>query len=478
MNSIQTFFIRVVNRIETEASSLQRYVFLFFAILVLRLTLEFFSNNRLFTLADVLHISLWFMCIVLAFLIQLHLFSGEDIRRVFKLVITCFSIALTAPLIDIFVARGMGVKMNYLALNSWREVAFSYFTIGGASLSRGATWGIRIEIVILVVASFNYVYTKTKRLARALLAAFSIYTVLFFSGALPFLLEIFVNALHLHYAVDDNSTTLALLTFNLGFILILCFCLFPKRVLHFCQLVEWWRLLAPLIIFCSGALLARQLYESNWQLNPSNLWHFPLLLLLGLGWCAYFYKVKARAIATPTAFQASYPVENAWLIWIVVCSLAISYRTFFVAILIWGLLFLNYEAPLRLYRFKFLNTCLNALALMAFALCGFVSFNAPLVGFPAPLLLNGLLLAVVCIGLIEYKPHALWIKGLLVLGLMLLLFVFSFLMRLNWVYQLGLLASTLPFATAYLFSICTKPRLYMLTLPMILFTFYCICIYF
>lgn len=477
MNGVQTFFMRVVHRIETEASSLQRYVLLFFAILVLRLTLEFFSNNRLFTLADVIHISLWFMFIVLAFLIQLHLFSGEEIRRVFKLVITCFSIALTAPLIDIFVSRGVGVKMNYLALNGWQEVVFSYFTIGGASLSRGATWGIRIEIVILVVASFNYVYIKTKQLVRALLAAFSIYTVLFFSGALPFLLGGLVNVLNLHYAVDDNSTTLALLTFNLGFILILCVCLFPKRALQFCQLVEWWRWLILLIIFWSGALLARQLYPSNWQLNPSSLWHFPLLLLLGLGGCVYFYKIKDRATCAPTASNASYTLENAWLIWIMVCSLAISYRTFFVALLIWGLLFLNYETPLRLYRLKFLNTCLSALVLMAFALCGFVSFNAPLIGFPAPLLLGGLLIALVCIGLIDYKPRALWLRWVLVFGVMLLLFTFSFLIHLTWVYQLGLLVSILPFARAYLFTKRTQLNWYILILPMVLFIFYCICIF-
>lgn len=474
MSAFQFFFIRLVNRIETNASSVQRYVFLFFAILALRLTLEFFSNNRLFTMADVIHISLWFIFIVLAFLIQLLWFSKEKIERLFKLVITCFSIALTAPIIDMFVANGIGIKMNYLTINSWQDLVFSYFTIGGASLNRGATLGIRIEIVILVVASFNYVYTKTKRLVRSLLAAFCIYTILFFSGALPFLLGILVNALNLNYTSDDNSTTLALLTFDLLFVLVLICYFFPQHVLRFYKLIVWWQLLSVLCVFFIGAAMARYLYPNNWQINPTSLWQFPLILLWGLGYYAYLFKIKYRAALVLK--HAPYAIENGLLIWMVLCSLAISYSTFFVALLNWGLLFFLYESPLRLYRFKFLYIILSAMLAMSFALYGFVSFNAPLVGFPKPLLLSGLFLTFSLIYFIEAKPSKVLVKFIFIIGLLFLLFVLPIIPNLPWFYKMVLLISALPFSFAYIFTTISKNSMYVVVLPIILVICYSICL--
>ena len=179
LKKIQALFVRTVNQVENQPVPFVRYYYLFAAILAVRLALEFFSSRRLFTMDDILHIGLWFIFIVLAFLIQLHLFSGEKIVKVARLVIVFFSIALTAPVIDLIITGGVGAKMNYLSLHSWKDVAWSYFTIGGSSLSRGATPGIRIEIALLVIASFNYVRTKKNSTAKGIIAALSIYTILF-----------------------------------------------------------------------------------------------------------------------------------------------------------------------------------------------------------------------------------------------------------------------------------------------------------
>lgn len=155
MQKLQSFFKQTVDKIEDYPLPLKRYLLLFIAILSLRLCLEFFANYRLFQSDDVMHIGLWFLFIVQAFMVQLHLFSKVKVEQIVKLVVCCFSIALTAPLIDLVVSQGKFSKMNYLSVNSFSDIAWSYITIGGASLSRGATLGIRIEIVLLVIASFN-----------------------------------------------------------------------------------------------------------------------------------------------------------------------------------------------------------------------------------------------------------------------------------------------------------------------------------
>ncbi len=133
MQRIQALFLNIVAKIEDYPLPLKRYFLLFAAILSVRLCLEFFANHRLFRLDDVIHIGLWFIFIVEAFMLQLHLFSKMPVERIVKLVVCCFSIALTAPLIDLVVSQGKFSKMNYLSINSAGDLLWSYVTIGGAA---------------------------------------------------------------------------------------------------------------------------------------------------------------------------------------------------------------------------------------------------------------------------------------------------------------------------------------------------------
>ena len=223
MRKIQAFFKQTVAQIEDYPLPLKRYLLLFIAILSLRLCLEFYANNRLFQANDVLHIGLWFLFIVQAFMVQLHLFSKVNVEQIVKLVVCCFSIALTAPIIDLVVSQGKFSKMNYLSVNSFSDIAWSYITIGGASLTRGATLGIRIEIVLLVIASFNYVYLKTGNIWRALAGTFSIYTILFLSGAIPYFLGKINTVFHLTYGPNDQSSSYLLFTLDILLFLFLAY---------------------------------------------------------------------------------------------------------------------------------------------------------------------------------------------------------------------------------------------------------------
>ena len=212
MQWLQDLYARVVDHVENHPTPFERYLHLFFAVLAVRLALEFFSSHRLFTLDDVVHIGLWFVFIVLAFVLQLHLFSGERIEKVAKLVVVFYMFAWSAPILDLLTSRGVPARMNYLSLHSFRDIAWSYVTVGGSSMMRGATLGIRVEIVLLVLASFNYVRIKTGSVTRGLLGAWSIYTVLFLSGAVPLLLGLVVRGFRLAYRQGDQSTLLFLLT--------------------------------------------------------------------------------------------------------------------------------------------------------------------------------------------------------------------------------------------------------------------------
>ena len=379
MNKLQALFVKIADTVETDKTPLVRYFYLFAAILSVRLMLEFFSSHRLFTLDDILHIGLWFTFIVLAFLLQLHLFSGEKIGRIIRLVVTFFSIALTAPIIDLVLSGGVGAKMNYLSLNSWSDVIWSYITIGGSSLSRGATPGIRIEIGLLVLACFNYVRTKRGSVLWGVLGAWSVYTVLFISGAVPLILGSIVQFFHLQYQPDDQSTLLLLLTLDLALLFFVFVRLAPGSVKSLLASAPRGRVGLALIFFCTGALLALKNYPGNWQLTPTTLFWFPLLL--GLLVCFAVLPVCQRRQ------EGTFATGNALVLLIVVISGFTGARFMFVCMVIWGLLFLLNEKPLQLRRVPLVSNLLESMVLCTAALAGFAAFGAPMVGFPFPTLL-------------------------------------------------------------------------------------------
>lgn len=380
MNKLQALFVKIADRVELDETPLVRYFYLFGAILSVRLMLEFFSSHRLFTLDDILHIGLWFTFIVLAFLLQLHLFSGEKIGRIIRLVVTFFSIALTAPIIDLVISGGVGAKMNYLSLSSWQDVAWSYITIGGSSLSRGATPGIRVEIGLLVLACFNYVRTKRNNVLWGIFGAWSVYTVLFLSGTVPLVLGGIVRLFNLQYQPDDQSTLLLLLMLDLLMVFLVFVRISPVRIKNLLWQAPWGRVGLGVMMFCAGAALAVKNYPGNWQLNPTTLFWFPLFF--GLMVCfAVIPVLQQRRLQ-------SFGAGNGALLLIALMSGFIGAKLMFTCLVIWGLLFLLNEKPLHLREVPVLRNLLESMVLCVSALAGFAAFGAPVVGFPATWLLS------------------------------------------------------------------------------------------
>ncbi|ASS48236.1 MAG: hypothetical protein A3D31_18980 [Candidatus Fluviicola riflensis] len=376
MRKFQLFFKQVVAKIEDYTLPLKRYLLLFIAILSLRLCLEFFANNRLFQSDDVMHIGLWFLFIVQAFMLQLHLFSKVKVEQIVKLVICCFSIALTAPIIDLIVSQGKFSKMNYLSVNSFSDIAWSYITIGGASLSRGATLGIRTEIVLLVIASFNYVYLKTGNIWRSLAGTFSIYTVLFLSGAIPYFLGKINTAFNLTYGQNDQSSSYLLFTLDIGLFLFLAYRYNRKMISFKFDFPIVFRIFGSIGLVVLGAYLARKAYPDNWMLDPTTLYYFPLLAVVLLMLYTYEGYGKQQLKNEGTNFT----VQNGLLLVLVCTSACISFHTLFAVLFTWGMLFFLYEKPLRFINISYLSPLLQAGLMLGYLLIGFMAFGAPMVG--------------------------------------------------------------------------------------------------
>ena len=375
MQKIQAFFKQTVAKIEDYPLPLKRYLLLFLAILSLRLCLEFYANQRLFKAGDVIHIGLWFVFIVQAFMVQLHLFSKVKVEQIVKLVVCCFSIALTAPMIDLLVSQGKFARMNYLSVNSFSDIAWSYMTIGGASLTRGATLGIRIEIVLLVIASFNYVYIKTGSIWRAMAGAYSIYTVLFLSGAIPYFLGKINATFNLTYGPNDQSSSSLLFTLDILLFLFLVYRHNRKMIPFQFDFANILRIIGATGMVIFGACLARMANPAYWTLDPTTIYTFPLLaiLLLVLLCCEFYGKQQLNNEST------NFTVQNGSILVLICIGSCISFHTLFATLFTWGMYFFLYEKPLRFTNIPWLSPLFQAGLMFGYLLIGFMSFGAPMI---------------------------------------------------------------------------------------------------
>lgn len=383
MNKFNAFFMRAVSTMERDLAPNSTYFLLFLAILGIRLFLEFFSNQRLFRWEDAVHIGLWFTLIVQVFVVLLQYFSAEHMTKVMRTVVCSFSIALTAPIIDLIISQGHHSRMNYLTANSFSDILFSYFTIGGASLTRGATLGIRIEIVLLIIASFNYIRIKRGNIFRAFLGTLVIYTFLFISGLVPHIIILLNSLFALQFQADDLSTINFLICLNFPLFVWINWKLTSKSPWRFksswlgvLQVIGW----STLVII--GCFQARIQYPLNWNLNPSTVFHFPFIgfvILLMLFWNENLTNLKQR----PSIF----------LVALFTCTLVCGFPVFFMSLVIWACSFVLNHEPLHFRRIKILNSFFLAIQNGAFLLLGFVLFGAPMIGINTFLLITVLIIS-------------------------------------------------------------------------------------
>ena len=369
------WFRSTARRIENIDAPFPRFVALFFALLGIRLCLEFFSSQRLYTADDVVHIGLWFSFVVLAFMALLQASTGESMIRTARLAIVCYVFSWSAPIIDLLVHRGIPARMNYIAINDAGDFLLAYFTFGGPSLMRGATIGIRIEIACLVIACFLYVHGKRGSVWRAALAALAIYSMLFATGAIPYLLGLVIGALGLSYGANDQSTVLLLYCLNAGLLSHVVMRQHPELRRCVRAQVRWLAVVGGAAAFVVGAGWACSAYPGNVALNPTTLfWAFMLPWML-LAFVVWLGLVRAGDPASGALRVGLWAVIGAG-------ALLIGTRFAFALQIVFALCWL-WQDWLTPWRDRM--ACIvggYALVVLAAALAGFQCFGGPMIGFP------------------------------------------------------------------------------------------------
>jgi 4-hydroxybenzoate polyprenyltransferase len=360
----------IIEDLESPKKPLYYFFGYFFFFLLLRNFWELYSDKACFNWNCFSHFDISFIWLWTAFIILFHIITKVSIPSLTRLVTVGFSIILLPPLVDILLSGGQGMDMTYLVPGYHQDIWFRYFTFWGPLEKGGATVGIRIEVLLVMVGSFYYAKVIKKITGLwPLILALSSYTLIFLFGMAPFFvqgfLEIFGFSMNHHPSLIRNL-------FLLG--------IFPNLILlfFFYNRNLFWEVLKDLrylrmahyqLIFFLGAALAREQTTIPFlkdHFSPFN-WIF---LSLSIFFACLFslitnniFDVEIDSISNPNRPLASNKVNRsdyltvAWisLVLSVVFSISVNIQVAFLIMLFIGGYFIYSCYPLRLKRVPFFS---------------------------------------------------------------------------------------------------------------------------
>lgn len=189
---------RIIERIEDTPVTFIEAAAGFLGIIGIRFFFENFSSPlqsfpAVFDVLTLVQYALFFLGAYLSSVLVLRAFIPERVTRIAKVVLVLLPVMWLPPLIDLALSGGAGYPMAYIFANG-SVLLGAFFTMGGNFLFGGVTTGIKVELGILIVAFFSYVFVKTRQIFPAIIAAVAGYVLIFIWLALPSITAIFVGA--------------------------------------------------------------------------------------------------------------------------------------------------------------------------------------------------------------------------------------------------------------------------------------------
>lgn len=177
-------FIRKFENVDIDFKT---FLISFFGICLVRFILESFSSPGVYGpffgfTGAFLHFPIWFASVFVWLMILLRLITKESIEKIARIQIFLFPIIWFAPLFDLVITAGAGVKIYYIfasTFGEWKNYFFNFFFNGTISP------GLRMESAIILAFIGAYAYFKTKKKWLIFAAVIGAYSVLFLHGSFP-----------------------------------------------------------------------------------------------------------------------------------------------------------------------------------------------------------------------------------------------------------------------------------------------------
>lgn len=171
-------------------------------------TVDNFYDNSV----EYLHVIFSWISLFLSATYILNLFDKDSIANTLKITLASFGVIIIVPFLDYFMF-GSG---QILYETNFQDFWFKYFYLFDVTKEiPKVTNGVRVEIFLVFLMSFVYIYVTTKSLLKALIASVLVYTLIYFYGYLPAVVNTLLDT---HYMALVHKSVLPIQSLiNLNF---------------------------------------------------------------------------------------------------------------------------------------------------------------------------------------------------------------------------------------------------------------------
>jgi 4-hydroxybenzoate polyprenyltransferase len=185
---------RLWKSIDATELSVGGWILSFIGILFVRFFLESYSSPAsiggvTLNFLTGLHYALFFSATSFTVLLVLCIVAPQHRLLSLKVSLYGTGLIILAPLFDLIFSGGKGAGLRYL-FDASQNIFLNFITFFGPNLTNGATLGVRLEILIIMVVVGIYVWHCTHSWMRSVVSALLTYTIIFLFGALPLIVAV------------------------------------------------------------------------------------------------------------------------------------------------------------------------------------------------------------------------------------------------------------------------------------------------
>lgn len=368
-------------RLEEKPVSFRAFLVLFFSIITFRNLLESFSSTGYIELLGTytLHYPLAFVISFLMLSLLLSALSTERIEKVSRLMFYLWLLILLPPVVDlILAAAGRGEKraigwLKYAPGSFW----WTFLNLYNPFVKlEGITLGIRLQSLLSCILAAIYVYVKSKRIWRTLLApcVISFFSFCFFAlpslfvslssllspGVVDTRTMIFADANLFRNVTERAATGMAIYQLFLASFLFLLWLVFHdrKKLGHTLLLLDWRAYCISVLCAAFGFVLGWRMFLPSlgvWQLlgNHRDLSAVKAVVLSLWGVALFASSLARGAGRTRGAGPAAAPAYDTWDALLVSLLVAVSFSSVTsYPVLVWILALLLLETVSALEPFS------------------------------------------------------------------------------------------------------------------------------
>ncbi len=393
------------------------YILTFLAFVALRNFLEIFSDRPQATwisLETHFHFYLFYTCTALTMILLFSVATGEKISKLARLVLFSSFFILLAPILDLITSGGQGHNMTYLAPHAHGDLLLRYLTFGGPFDEYGITIGLRLEVAVLMTASFFYFKFKRVSTLKSLLFAWLIYTMIFTYAMVPFIIKAILDI----FGLFRTFGNMLYVRFYLLVLFVLLLALAWKwNKQYFTRLlkdVRPFRQVHALLMFAFGVILA-----PSFTWNQDTFFDLPLVAIFILWACLFVImtnnledqEIDRRVNKTRPLVSGAIPRRDYRNIAVAIGLLAlmyagtVSYYTLFTILFFMGLYSLYSMPPARLKRVPFFSKLVVSINSLAFVIMGYVFAGGEVIEFSPLIILWFLVFFTAAINVIDIKDY-------------------------------------------------------------------------